>query len=117
MLQSSSVIDPTIVFAKKSRISVLISAPTERAVAIAHAIVEGASDVMILVIREVHTLSTMEQRALLHLLNTLDNSRRVITTTSIDLFEHVNAGMFDAELFYKLNTLHITISDDGVYSH
>jgi hypothetical protein len=111
MLQTS-VSDPTITFAKQSRFSVLISAPKERAVAIAHAIIEGASEV-VLVIREVHALSYLEQMALLHLLDTLDDNRRVITTTSSDLFEHVVRGAFSSELFYKLNTLHIAVGDES----
>lgn len=113
MLQLSSITDPTIAFAKQSRISVLISAPNDRAFSIAHAIVEGVTDVVILVIREVHTLSPSEQTALLHLLDTLDANRRVITTTSADLFADVLRGTFNAELFYKLNTLHIMFAAES----
>lgn len=36
------------------------------------------------------------------------NACRIIATTSVPLFERVSEGLFDAGLFYRLNTIHIT---------
>jgi hypothetical protein len=35
------------------------------------------------------------------------NACRIIATTSVPLFERVAEGLFDAGLFYRLNTIHI----------
>jgi DNA-binding NtrC family response regulator len=103
-------LESTMGMARNSRAPILISASPDRALSIAHGIIADVTDAVILVIREVHTLDLKEQAALFHLLNTFSAKRRVITTTSVDLFECVKQGTFSEDLFYRLNTLHIMLS-------
>jgi transcriptional regulator of acetoin/glycerol metabolism len=32
---------------------------------------------------------------------------QIIASSTADLYQYVNAGSFDAQLFYRLNTIHI----------
>jgi hypothetical protein len=126
--------------ARRSRVPVLISAPPDRAMAVAHAIATGvqghtppvvmcdgaaivsaardrrgrgkSDDEMVMIVSEVHTLSGFEQAGLSQLL--ADGAgvgrRRIIATSSASLLDHVEQGTFDETLFYRLNAIHI-ISD------
>jgi transcriptional regulator of acetoin/glycerol metabolism len=69
-------------------------------------------------LQEVHMLSEIEQEAIMRLLDTrpmrpLDETPRIITTSSISLFDRVKQGAFDARLFHRLNAIHIVASPDG----
>jgi hypothetical protein len=68
-----------------------------------------AGEDVVLLVREVHALSEAEQAALMQLLMEPEASahRRIITTSSVCLFNRVEQGRFDATLFYRLNTIHI----------
>jgi hypothetical protein len=63
-------------------------------------------------LQEVHMLSEIEQEAIMKLLDTrptrpIDEVPRIITTSSISLFDRVKQGAFDARLFHRLNAIHI----------
>src|SRR5438309_5522942 len=63
-------------------------------------------DVRTLVIRNVDALSDMQQRELLSWLEqTAVAPTRVISTTTVPLFQHVTAGLFLDALYYRLNTV------------
>lgn len=62
-----------------------------------------------MLIPEVQTLSGDEQAALTDQLPRAVRHLRVIATTSVDLFERVTLGTFNGRLFYRLNTIHITL--------
>jgi transcriptional regulator of acetoin/glycerol metabolism len=96
--------------ARRYPVCVLITAPPNRALAIASAISDA--DIEDLVIHEVHGLNQAQQTALLRLLETdTDRGRcRVIATSSTGLFERVREGTFLEALFYRLNVIHI-VSD------
>jgi DNA-binding NtrC family response regulator len=36
---------------------------------------------------------------------------QIISLTSVDLLALVEAGRFDADLFYRLNTIHLKVQD------
>lgn len=67
------------------------------------------ADEEVLVVREVHTLSNIEQAALMLLLDDDEarEHRRIIATSSVCLFDRVGHGAFNARLFYRLNAIHI----------
>jgi hypothetical protein len=65
-------------------------------------------------LKEVHRLSAAEQALVSALLADAqhrddDASTRIIASSSVDLFERVEAGAFDAALFYRLNAIHIML--------
>jgi Sigma-54 interaction domain len=122
--------------ARQSRVPVLITAPLDGALAVAHAIVAGGNkatppvkvfdgaalvsaargdrredktigDDVVLVVQEVYALSHTEQAALAQLLFAGAGKRRVIVTSSVCLLNRVKHGAFDARLFYRLNAIHI----------
>ena len=96
--------------ARQYPVCVLITAPPDRAVAIASAISDP--DVEDLVVHEIHGLNHAQQTALLRLLeNDMDRGRcRIIATSSTNLFDRVREGTFLESLFYRLNVIHI-VSD------
>jgi len=126
-----------ITLATRFPVPVLITAPPDRAIAVAHAIAagskrkrpqlvmcDGAAIVtaaleeprarrktdgeVVLVVREVHALTDTEQAALMLLLFDGEKiGRRIISTSSVCLLDRVRRGAFDAVLFYRLNTIHI----------
>jgi transcriptional regulator of acetoin/glycerol metabolism len=126
--------------ARRYPVSVLITAPPDRALAIAKKIADddgsgsrlvmfdgaaildpanwrrwdeaGTSDDEDLVVRDVQGLSEAEQAALLKLLDTETElgCRRIIATSSASLFDRVRNGTFLGRLFYRLNVIHI-VSD------
>ena len=70
-------------------------------------------------LREVHMLSELEQEAVMRLLDTrpfraLDQTPRLITTSSVSLFDRVRQGAFDERLFHRLNTIHIMVAPNGL---
>src|SRR5438132_1408034 len=69
-------------------------------------------DVRTLVIRNVDALSDMQQRELLSWLEqTAVAPTRVISTTTVPLFQHVTAGLFLDALYYRLNTVMLCGAD------
>jgi hypothetical protein len=96
--------------ARRYPVCVLITAPPDRAMAIASAISDA--EIEDLVINDVHGLNEAQQTALLRLLETdTDPGRcRVIATSSTSLFDRVREGTFLEPLFYRLNIIHI-VSD------
>jgi hypothetical protein len=69
-------------------------------------------------LREVHMLSETEQEAVMRLLDmrpfrAVDEVPRLITTSSVSLFDRVREGAFDERLFHRLNTIHIMVAPNG----
>ena len=69
-------------------------------------------------LREVHMLSEIEQEAVMRLLDTrpfraVDDTPRIITTSSVSLFDRVRQGAFDERLFHRLNAIHIMVAPNG----
>jgi hypothetical protein len=97
-------------------VSVLITAPLDRALAIAAAIADD--EIEDLIVHEVDGLNETQQTALLQLLESrVDGGQcRVIATSSTSLFERVREGRFLGPLFYRLNVIHIVSGarDEGV---
>lgn len=65
-------------------------------------------------LKDVDRLSAAEQSLLSTLLSDAQlrdggGPPRVISSSTVDLFERVEAGAFDAELFYRLNAIHIVV--------
>ncbi len=52
-------------------------------------------------------LASYLHRAAVKLRN--EETVRIIASTDVDLFDRVNAGAFDRDLFYRLNTIHIVV--------
>lgn len=76
---------------------------------------EPGSNRPILLLREVQTLTSSEQAALLKRLcgrprRPIEQSARILASSSIDLFQAVGRGAFDERLFYRLNQIHIVAS-------
>jgi transcriptional regulator of acetoin/glycerol metabolism len=74
----------------------------------------GEPDTAILLLREVHALGETEQAEMARVFTELGDGRlhgapRIISTTSVSLFDRVLEGAFDERLFYRLNALHIVI--------
>jgi len=68
----------------------------------------------ILLIREVHALDPHHQTLLANLLDLREaeeNTPKLIASTSIDLHARVAAGQFDERLYYRLNTIHVSVQD------
>jgi hypothetical protein len=65
-------------------------------------------------LKEVHMLSGIEQAAIMELLDArptgpVDDTPRLITTSSVSLFDRVQEGAFNAKLFHRLNVIHIVV--------
>ena len=71
----------------------------------------GLSGLRAVVIHDVHGLTAAQQIALMGLVNGLGlpgaGRCRLISTTSVSLFERVLDDSFDSDLFYSLNKIHI----------
>ena len=65
----------------------------------------------ILLLREVHTLTHAGQTMLQRLMTMRPETPRVVASSSVSLFARVKEGLFDPELFYHLNTIHIVTSE------
>jgi len=69
------------------------------------------SDV-ILLLQEVHALGAADQATVANLVAASHKGKsapRIISTSSVSLFDRVREGAFDDQLFYILNALHIVI--------
>ena len=91
--------------ARQCSFPVLITAPPDRALAIAGAIADDDD----IVVWDVDAFSDRRQAALMRLLETesSDRRRRVIATSSTSLLDLVKNGSFLESLFYRLNIIHI----------
>jgi hypothetical protein len=73
----------------------------------------GISGLRAVVIHDVHGLNAAQQSVLMALVNGLgrpDTGRcRLISTTSVSLFDRVLDDSFDPDLFYSLNKIHINM--------
>ena len=70
----------------------------------------------ILLLREVHTLTRSGQSALRRLMaKQAPEAPRVFASSSVSLYERVKDGLFDPELFYYLNAVHI-VTSEGEYN-
>jgi hypothetical protein len=66
----------------------------------------------ILLLREVHALTQSGQFALRRLMTKrAPEAPRVFASSSVSLYERVKDGLFDPELFYYLNAVHIVTSE------
>jgi len=64
----------------------------------------------VLWLKEVHRLESDAQRSLMGEMTedpTDSEILQIIASSTADLYQYVNAGSFDAQLFYRLNTIHI----------
>ena len=71
---------------------------------------------VILVLQEVHALGPADQAAVAGLVAAWHagrNTPRIISTSSESLFDRVRQGLFDGQLFYSLNALHIVLRPMG----
>jgi hypothetical protein len=74
---------------------------------------DGLGRLRTIVVQGVEALDHVQQSALMALVADASgpDSRacRIIATTSVPLFDRVTQGSFDAELFYRLNRIHIKV--------
>ena len=72
-------------------------------------------DKVTLLLREVHALGEAEQAEIARVVGGLDspsvNVPRIISTSSVSLFDRVRKGVFDERLFYRLNVMHIVVKE------
>ena len=70
---------------------------------------------MTLLLREVHALGEAEQAEIARVVGGPDSPRvnapRIISTSSVSLFDRVRKGAFDERLFYRLNVVHIVVKE------
>jgi DNA-binding NtrC family response regulator len=72
------------------------------------------TDAKILLLQEVHALSPDDQLKLTRELDhvgrtTCGGGRRILASSSVPLFDRVIDQLFDEDLFYRLNVIHIVI--------
>ena len=71
-----------------------------------------------LLISEVEALSPEAQAVLMGVLDLARRQNvRLISGTTVPLFERVVAGAFSETLFYRLNVIHLVVSDVGISRH
>ena len=93
----------------------VIDCRTENALKALEAEEEKAArdDPKILLLQEVHALSPDDQlrltRELDHVGRTTCRGRRILASSSVPLFDRVIDQLFDENLFYRLNVIHIVI--------
>jgi len=65
----------------------------------------------ILWLKEVHRFTSAQQAAVTKLVEAAQarDIARIIASSSVDLFDLVERGSFDARLFYRLNTIHLIV--------
>ena len=72
-------------------------------------------DKVTLLLREVHALGEAEQAEIARVVGGPDSPRvntpRIISTSSVSLFDRVRKGAFDERLFYRLNVMHIVVKE------
>ena len=69
----------------------------------------------VVLFREIHALTRAQQTWLLELLENRPRgggTPRIMASSSVSLLKRVHHGRFDARLFYRLNTLHLVVSDE-----
>ena len=68
-----------------------------------------------LLLREVHALGEAEQAEIARVVGGPDSPRantpRIISTSSVSLFDRVRNGAFDERLFYRLIVMHIVVME------
>jgi len=68
-------------------------------------------------LREVHALGEAEQAEIARVVgddcSPRDNAPRIISTSSVSLFDRVRKGAFDERLFYRLNVMHIVVKEEA----
>lgn len=75
------------------------------------------SDARLIWLANVERLDAEQQRRVLAFLN--ERSRagstapHIVASSTVDLYDLVDAGMFDRELFYRLNTVHVVADDSS----
>ena len=78
---------------------------------------QGTGGLRAVVIHDVHGLNPAQQSALMALVNGLGRPGagrcRLISTTSVSLFDRVLDDSFDSDLFYSLNKIHIKMDRPG----
>ena len=66
-------------------------------------------------LREVHALGEAEQAEIARVVgdtgSPCSNAPRIISTSSVSLFDRVRKGAFDERLFYRLNVMHIVVKE------
>jgi two-component system, NtrC family, C4-dicarboxylate transport response regulator DctD len=65
----------------------------------------------ILWLKEVHRFTSAQQAAVMKLVEAAQARpiARIVASSSVDLFDLVERGSFDARLFYRLNTIHLIV--------
>ena len=86
------------------------------AAAVASARARGIDpDKVTLLLREVHALGEAEQAEIARVVGGPDGPRliapRIISTSSVSLFDRVRTGAFNERLFYRLNVMHIVVRE------
>jgi hypothetical protein len=67
----------------------------------------------VVLLREVHALTQAGQSVLRRLLSSRPlEAPRVFASTSVSLDQRVKDGLFDPDLFYSLNTIHLVVSEE-----
>jgi DNA-binding NtrC family response regulator len=77
---------------------------------------EAPGEGEVLLLREIQALTPAQQVWLTEVLEDADPERspRIIASSSVSLFNRVKQGLFDARLFYRLNVLHLVVSDPEI---
>lgn len=74
---------------------------------------EEKTDAKILLLQEIHALSPDDQlrltRELDHVGGATSTGRRILASSSVPLFDRVVDQLFDENLYYRLNVIHIVI--------
>ena len=71
-------------------------------------------DKITVLLREVHALGETEQAEIARVIGepgSRDGAPRIISTSSVSLFDRVRKGAFDERLFYRLNVMHIVVKE------
>ena len=82
------------------------------AAAVAQAVRGRQPSEVVLLLQEVQALCAADQAAVANLVaawHAGQGAPRIISTCSVSLFDRVREGVFDEQLFYRLNALHIVI--------
>jgi sigma-54-interacting transcriptional regulator len=91
----------------------VIDCRTENALSALEPEEELPGDAKILLLSEVHALSPDDQlrltRELDHVGRATEGGRRILASSSVPLFDRVVDQLFDENLFYRLNVIHIVI--------
>jgi hypothetical protein len=66
-------------------------------------------DARTVVVRDVAALTSDQQRTLLNWMNARHSRVQIISATTEGLFPKVTAGLFDEQLYYRLNTVLVQI--------